>query len=187
MRIDWEKFSRMRTIVKRVFKNVFKIVLAKNSLSLLGISTCGICKNPQNFLYESKKGGRMDDFSKIKTADLHRLRQASRVIREVLDKYKQEIDPLTSAERNRLVEAQICLWCEKPRKSGKKLIRGVHEYCGIKAKDQEEESVLIKLNRLLTADPGGRPSEESEAIAGEAKKLLDAKRSGKAPTSRNND
>lgn len=129
----------------------------------------------------------MDDFSRIKTADLDRLRQASRLIREVLDKYKKEIDPLTNADRNRMVEASICLWCEKPRKSGKKLVRGVHEYCGIKAKDQEEESVLVKLNRLLPPDPGGRPSEEAEAIAGEAKKLLDAKRSGKTPTSRNND
>lgn len=126
----------------------------------------------------------MSEFSEIKSADLDRLRLAARAIYDVLEKYKKQIDPLSNAERDQRIANRICLWCNKTIGPKQKGSRGVHEYCGTKARAQEDEPMLIRLNRLLLADKGGRPSTEAEAIETKAKQLRDSNRRNKTPAAR---
>jgi len=99
----------------------------------------------------------MSEYTQIKTADLERIRLAITSVSDVLNLYPSKVEPISTADRDQKVADGVCLWCFT--EIGKrKNVRGCHEYCVTKAISQTSEDVLIKLNRLLPASKGGRPS-----------------------------
>ena len=99
----------------------------------------------------------MDEYTQIKTSDLDRIRLAISSVRDVLENYPSKVEPITTADRDRKLASGICLWCFEAIGTRKKS-RGCHEYCVTKAISQAEEDILMKLNRLMPASKGGRPS-----------------------------
>lgn len=99
----------------------------------------------------------MSEYTQIKTADLERIRLAITSLSDVLNLYPSKVEPITTADRDQKLVDGVCLWCftaiGKSRKS-----RGCHEYCITKAISQTSEDMLMKLNRLMPAGKGGRPS-----------------------------
>jgi hypothetical protein len=163
-----QKVSALQTIVKRVFKRVLTTEHAKRDVSFLLASTCVTGKNPRNFLEGCFHEDKMNEYTQVKNADLDRIRLAIASICDVLAVYPAKVEPISTTDRdNRLLEG-ICLWCNEPLGSRKKS-RGCHEYCVTKAISQASEDVLIKLNRLMPALKGGRPSKRLEAEKSQAK------------------
>jgi hypothetical protein len=99
----------------------------------------------------------MNEYTQVKNSDLDRIRLAIASISDVLAVYPAKVEPISTAERDKLLLEEICLWCNESIGERKKS-RGCHEYCVTKAISQASEDVLIKLNRLMPASKGGRPS-----------------------------
>lgn len=99
----------------------------------------------------------MSEYTQIKTSDLERIRLAITSVSDVLELYPSKVEPISTADRDQKLADKVCLWCfstiGKSRPS-----RGCHEYCVTKAISQTSEDLLIKLNRLMPAGKGGRPS-----------------------------
>lgn len=113
----------------------------------------------------------MSEYTQVKTADLDRIRLAIASVCDVLDLYPSKIDPISTAERDQKLSDGVCLWCFTEIGTRKKS-RGCHEYCVTKAISQASEDVLMKLNRLMPASKGGRPSKRLEAEKSQAKSDL---------------
>jgi len=113
----------------------------------------------------------MSEYTQVKTADLDRIRLAIASVCDVLELYPSKIDPISTADRDEKLADEICLWCFTEIGTRKKS-RGCHEYCVTKAISQASEDVLMKLNRLMPASKGGRPSKRLEAEKSQAKSDL---------------
>lgn len=99
----------------------------------------------------------MSEYTQIKTADLERIRLAITSVCDVLNLYPSKVEPITTADRDQKLADKVCLWCFKAIGKSRPS-RGCHEYCVIKAISHANEDLLIKLNRLMPAGKGGRPS-----------------------------
>jgi hypothetical protein len=100
----------------------------------------------------------MSEYTQIKTSDLERIRLAITAVSDVLELYPSKVDPISTSDRDQKLADKVCLWCFKAIGKSRPS-RGCHEYCVKKAISQTSEDVLMKLNRLMPAGKGGRPSD----------------------------